>query len=273
MDALGQDRFAEASGGVRLLAAGTGSLARGLPPAPPGTLFALGERGGIAVEPGTGFQVVFGRNEPEVHVCIGSADPAVSRQHGVLRHDRRRWSVRNTGHLPIRFPGSHLLLSGHEEPLAVAYTPLFIRSGPGREHLLEIRVSGAQPLPRSRANHSDSTRHAEVWELSERERLVSVVLGQRYLRHEAFPQPLSWNQVAEQLTELQLGEKWTAKRAEHVISGVRERLIEQAIPGLTRAEVGEPVGNTLNHNLITELLLSTTLVPPDLRLLSALVDD
>lgn len=34
--------------------------------------------------------------------------------------------------------------------------------------------------------------------------------------------------------------------------------------GLTRDEVGEPVGNTLNHNLITELLLTTTLVPPDL---------
>ncbi|MGH3874906.1 MAG: hypothetical protein ACRDSR_25960 [Pseudonocardiaceae bacterium] len=34
-----------------------------------------------------------------------------------------------------------------------------------------------------------------------------------------------------------------------------------------RNEVGEPVGNALNHKLILELLLSTTLVPPDLRLL------
>lgn len=39
------------SRGVQLLPAGTGSLARGLPPAPPGTLFALGERGGISVSP------------------------------------------------------------------------------------------------------------------------------------------------------------------------------------------------------------------------------
>ncbi|WP_280269081.1 hypothetical protein [Nocardia wallacei] len=30
---------------------------------------------------------------------------------------------------------------------------------------------------------------------------------------------------------------------------------------------GEPVGNTLNHNLIRALMDSTTLVPPDLRLL------
>jgi hypothetical protein len=36
------------------------------------------------------------------------------------------------------------------------------------------------------------------------------------------------------------------------------------VAGLTRDEVGEPVGNALNHNLITELLLTTTLVPPDL---------
>jgi hypothetical protein len=39
------------------------------------------------------------------------------------------------------------------------------------------------------------------------------------------------------------------------------------VPGLTREEVGEPVGNALNDNLIRELVLSTTLVPPDLALL------
>jgi hypothetical protein len=31
--------------------------------------------------------------------------------------------------------------------------------------------------------------------------------------------------------------------------------------------VGEPVGNTLNHNLIQALLRNTTLMPADLRLL------
>ncbi len=39
------------------------------------------------------------------------------------------------------------------------------------------------------------------------------------------------------------------------------------MPGLTREEVGEPVGNMLNHNLITELLRTRTLVPPDLLML------
>lgn len=47
---------------------------------------------------------------------------------------------------------------------------------------------------------------------------------------------------------------------------VRRRLARREVRGLTRDEVGEPVGNALNHNLLLELLLSTTLVPPDLRL-------
>jgi len=255
-----------ASGGVRLLPAGTGSLARGLPPAPVGTLFALGERGGIAVEPTAGFSVIFGRNEPEVHVCVGAGDPGVSRHHGTLHHDGHRWALRNTGHLPIRLPGSHLLLSGHEEPLAVAYTPLFIRSSRGREHLLEVRVAGPAPSEPPRVGDEDTTRRAVVWELSDTERLVAVALGQRYLRHEAFPQPLSWNQVAEHLGRLRPGERWSAKRAEHVMTTLRQRLAGEGVLGLTRAEVGEPIGNTINHNLMTELLLSTTLVPPDLRL-------
>lgn len=261
-----------ASGGVRLLPPGTGSLVRGLPPAPVGTLFVLGERGGIAVAPTARFSVIFGRNEPEVHVCVGAGDPGVSRQHGLLRHDGQRWVVRNTGHLPIRLPGSHLLLSGHEEPVAVAYTPLFIRSGRDREHLVEVRVAGPAVAEPPRVGEDDTTRQAVVWELSRREHLVAVVLGQRYLRHEAFPQPLSWNQVAEQLSRLRPDERWSAKRAEHVMTAVRQRLAGHGVPGLTRAEVGEPIGNTLNHNLVRELLLSTTLVPPDLRLLEGSLD-
>lgn len=263
MDKLAHGR---APGGVRFLPVNTGSLCRGLPPARPGTLFVLGERGGVCVQPEARPQVIFGRNEPEVHVCVGHGDPSVSRQHGVISHDRRRWNIRNAGHLPLRLPGSHLLLSGHEEPLATAYTPLFIRSDTGREHLLELRVAGT-PLPTEAAADAASTRHDPVWELSETERLVAVVLAQRYLRHEAFPQPLSWHQVAEQLSALQPDQRWSAKRAEHLLARLRERLTTHAVTGLTRDEVGEPVANTLNHNLITELLLSATLVPPDLRLL------
>lgn len=253
---------------VRLLPAETGSLARGLPPCPAGTLFALGDRGGIAVDPTARLDVVFGRNEPEVHVCVGEGDRAVSRRHGVLRHDGRRWSVRNTGRVPIRLPGSHLLLSGHEEPLPVAYTPLFIGSARHREHLLEVRVAGPARAGAEKVGEDDSTRVQPRWKLTDTERLVLVVLAQRYLRHEAYPQPMSWAQVAEDLDELRPGEGWRPKRAEHIVTAVRKRLVEHAVPGLTRDEVGEPVGNALNHNLIAELLVSATLVPPDLRILT-----
>ncbi|MGH3768946.1 MAG: FHA domain-containing protein [Pseudonocardiaceae bacterium] len=255
------------AGGVQLLPAGTGSLARGLPPVPAGTLFALGDRGGICVAPTARFTVIFGRNQPEVHVCVGAGDPGVSRQHGLLCHDGRRWALHNTGRLPIRLPGSQLLLSGHQEPLPAAYTPLFIRSRCGREHLLEVRVAGPAPTGVSSMLFDDTTCVSPMWELSDRERLVLVALGQRYLRHEAYPQPLAWRNVAAELEEVQPEAGWTFKRAEHVVAAVRARLVTRGVAGLTREEVGEPVGNVLNHNLILELLLSTTLVPPDLRLL------
>lgn len=232
------------SGGVQLLPAGTGSLARWLPPASRGTLFVLGERGGISVSPSARFTVIFGRNEPEVHVCVGENDLRVSRQQGQLHCDGKRWRVRNLGAVPIRFPGTKLLLSGQEELLPVAYTPLFIRTEPGREHLLEVRIAGSQPNQFT-ACHGQITQSPAIWELSERERLVLVVLGQRYLRHEAHPAPLSWSQVAEHLTELQPHVGWTAKSAEHIVGAVRRRLARREVRGLTRDEVGEPVGARL----------------------------
>ncbi|WP_279582173.1 hypothetical protein [Fodinicola feengrottensis] len=80
-----------ASGGlsseVNLLSQGTGSLARGVPPVQPGTLFVLGVHGGMSVSPNSRFTLVFGRNEPEVHVCVGVDDPRVSRRQG---HQLRR---------------------------------------------------------------------------------------------------------------------------------------------------------------------------------------
>lgn len=252
--------------GVQLLPATTGSLARGLPPVPAGTLFVLGDRGGISVTPTARLTVIFGRNEPEVHVCVGAGDRGVSRRHGLLQYDGRRWTVRNTGHLPIRLPGSQLLLNGHEEPLPMAYTPLFIRSRRDREHLLEVRVAGSAPVSSSGVRFDERTHHASLWELSDRERLVLVALAQRYLRHEPYPQPLSWSNVAEELNALQPAGGWTRKSVEHIVAAVRDRLSGE-VPGLKRDEVGEPIGNALNHNLILELLLSTTLVPPDLRML------
>jgi hypothetical protein len=60
------------------LSATHGSLALGVPPSTPGTIFALAITGGIAIKPRQGRTVVFGRNRPEVHVCVSEDDPQIS---------------------------------------------------------------------------------------------------------------------------------------------------------------------------------------------------
>jgi hypothetical protein len=256
----------EVAGG-RVLPESHGSLARGVPPSVSGTIFTLTLAGGIALGPGEGRTVLFGRNRPDVHICLGEDDLRVSRCHGTLIFIGRTWWVHNTGRLPIRLPRSRLLFENEEPvPLDQGYTPLFVRGSNSREHLLEVYVTGSDGL-RPPPRHRDITLPPKIWLLDDEERLALVVLGQRYLLHELRPQPLSWRLAADQLAELQPDSGWTPKRVEHLVVAVRIRLSRDGVAGLTRAEIGEPVGNALNHNLLRELLLSTTLVPPDLALL------
>ncbi|OON77404.1 FHA domain-containing protein [Streptomyces tsukubensis] len=246
--------------------AGHGSLARGVRATVPGTVFALSLTGGMTLGPGAGRELLFGRNRPETHVCLGEDDPQVSRHQGTLTHRGGQWWVSNAGRLPIRCAGGRLLFRDEEPlPLDAGYTPLFVRGSRGREHLMEAFVSGAEgvrPVPL----HGDVTRPPRVWVLSASEKLALVVLGRRYLLHEPRPQPLTWRQAAAELAELQPAEGWREKRVEHMVNGVRLRLSRDGEPWLTREEVGEPVGNALNDHLIRALLTSTTLVPTDLAL-------
>ena len=251
---------------VRLLPASVGSLASGMPPSPPGTIYLLSAQGGISSTARAGFTLLFGRNADEVHVGVGANDQHVSRRHGRVSCDGRRWTVHNDGRLAIVFPGASLLLSGEQRELSEGYTPLFIRGSGRREHLLEIRVTGHEP-PEPEVAKDQATQLPTLWTIDDTERLVLTAMGQRYLRHEPHPQPVSWNLVGQQLRSTTGDPSWTPKRAEKVVERVRARLVRAGVSGLTRDEVGEPVGNALNHNLITELLLSTTLVPPDLRML------
>ncbi|MET9965087.1 FHA domain-containing protein [Streptomyces sp. NPDC006356] len=252
--------------GSRALPPTHGSLARGASDPVPGTLFVLALGGGMTLGPGEGREVLFGRNRPEVHVCLGEDDPQVSRHHGTLTHRDGRWWVSNTGRLPIRCAAGRLLFRGEEAlPLDTGYTPLFAGGSRGREHLLEVFVTDADGGHRA-PRHADVTRPPRVWTLSEPERLALITLGRRYLLHEPRPQPLTWRQTAAQLAEMQPGEGWTDKRVGHLVNAVRLRLSRDGVPGLTREEVGEPVGNALNDHLIRALLASTTLVPMDLAL-------
>lgn len=243
------------------------SLLNGVPPSAAGTIFALTVSGGASMPAKEGRRLRFGRNRDDVHVCLGEDDRRISRHQGTLIHEGDVWCVRNEGKLPLRLPGSQLLFDG-DEPAALSdgYTALFIRGTGRREHLLEIFVVGRDSLPpTSRA--TEVTEPPRVWRLTTTERVVLVALAQRFLRQEAYPQPLSWRRIADQLAELEPDEGWTYKKAEHLVAGVRNRLAKAGVPGLTKEEVGEPVGNALNTQLISELLHSATLVPPDLTLL------
>jgi hypothetical protein len=253
------------AGKVHVLPKGFGSLNRGLPPAEPGTLFVLGENGGMRVAPDAGFTVLFGRNDPEVHVSVGVGDPHVSRCHGAIAEEHGSWVLTNLGRLPIRLPAGHLVLHGDRTPLPVAYTPLFIVA-PAREHLLEVRVSASARSNESHERFEAETRSRSVWPLTPAERLVLASLGQRYLRGEPQAQPLTWAQVAQELSARRPAERWTWRRAAHIVANVRQRL-STTVPGLREEEIQPPVGNALNHNLIMELLVSTTLTTSDLDLL------
>jgi hypothetical protein len=258
----------------QVLPASLRSLAGGVPPAPPGTIFALAADGGFAVPPRK-FTLHFGRDRDDVHVPIGTGDPYVSRLHGIIVGDGLEWWIRNKGKLPIQLPGDAMLLSGHELLIEPGYTPLFIGTPKGRAHLLEIHVVGARTTD-AYVEHRSRTSTPEVYDLSLVERLVLTALAQRYLRQERYPQPVSWNQVAGDLNRIPDGRQWTPKTAAHIVASVRERLAEgpDPIPGIRREDgVGEPVGNTLNHNLIQALLLSTTLMPSDLHLLGEEPDE
>jgi hypothetical protein len=256
----------EYSGGL-LLPRGHDSLARGVPRAIPGAVHALALGGGYAVGPSEGRIVYFGRNRPQVHVCLGEDDQQVSRRQGELTYRRGRWWLRNTGRRPIRLPRAQWLFAEESAiPLADGYTPLHVPGSRDREHLLEIFVTGPdgdQPYSR----HEADTDLPRPYALTEEEQLMLVVLGQHYLLREPNPKPLTWKEAALQLADLQPDRGWTTKKIEHRVSVIRDRLSRRGVPFLTREEVGEPVGNTLNDNLLRELVRSTTLRPKDLELL------
>jgi hypothetical protein len=228
---------------------------------------ALSVAGGITALPEEGTVLRFGRNRSEVDICVGEDDLQVSRVHGLLTCLRGQWWLDAVGRTPIRMPGAVLLHSDADPvPIPTGFTPLFLQGSRGREHQLELYVAGAAGR-RPPSQPSNVTEEPRRWRLSPVERLVLVVLGQRYLRNDKHPQPLSRQQIALELAELQPDAGWTVKKVEHYVSTVRHRLSRSGVFGLRQEEVGEPVGMTLAANLMHELLNSSSIAPSDLNLL------
>lgn len=233
----------------------------------PGSIFALALSAGATLPPGSSDRIRFGRNRPQVDLCVGEDDLRVSRQHGVIGCREGFWEVTNTGRLPIRLPADRWLFPDTEPlPLTPGYTPLFVRGSRGREHLLEVYVidtDGRCPD----TLHGAVTYAPDRYCLDDEEKLVLVVLGQRYLAQQQFAQPLTRKQVAEELTTLRPDIAWDEKKVDRVIEPVRIRLHDKGVEGLTKAELDQPIGNMVNHNLIQALMANATLTPADLALL------
>lgn len=230
-----------------------------------GTVSVLSLVGGVTFRPKDGRTIFFGRNRPLVHVCIGENDRRISRRDGTLVCDGHRWWVSNEGGQPIRIAESQLLFRG-QDPIALdsGYTPLFIRGTARREHLLEIFVTDAErsvPGPL----HLHDTCNPTPYPLTDEERLVLIVLAQRYLRYERNTQPWTREATANLLAEMQPQAQWKLRRVDDVVAAVRQRLTGRGVKGLQAKDLPQPIGNMLNHNLIQELMLSGTLVPRDLE--------
>lgn len=254
---------------ITYLPPGFGSLSDGLPPSPPGTIFVKGPSGGRGMAPEAGSELVFGRNEEVVQVCIGGTDTAVSRQHGVISHTGSRWMLQNIGQRPIRLPGGRNVLRGGHAEVPPGFAPLIIMSS-AQEHVLEVRIAAPPGIPAAGDPYVAETCNPDVRPFeSDLEKLVLVSLARRYLSNDPHAQPMGWGQVAEELAQLRPDEKWDWRRASKIVRRTRERLSEKPyyVPGLMEHEIAQPIGNTLNHNLITDLLISGTLFPEDLELL------
>lgn len=241
-------------------------LADGVPHGVPDALSLLSLGGQLTSVPRDGLEIRFGRNRPDVDLCVGEDDLQVSRVHGVLRFQGRQWWLTNTGRTPIRLPHALQPPDAERYPLSQGYTPLYVLGSRGREHLLEVYVAGPdgrRPQPRPTAETAEPRR----WRLTDDERLALVTIGQRYLLQDPQAQPLSRQQAADELLELYPAGHWTSKKVEHLIADVRKRLSASGVYGLRRDEVGEPIGLSLVANLLNELTRSTSLAATDLRLL------
>ncbi|MFI5606488.1 FHA domain-containing protein [Amycolatopsis sp. NPDC051903] len=242
----------------------------GDPAANPGALLARGLAGTTVLQPAEYARLPFGRLPGADGIPVGEDDQRVSREHGALTHRGGWWWLSNSGRTPIEFsPTRQLHADDEPEPLLPGYTTLLVVGSGGRKHPLEVHVTApdhGRPLP-----VTGPTLPGRRWELTDTQRLVLTLLGQQYLRREPAPRPMSRAHVTALMTELDPAGEWHVRRVDRVVEGVRDELSAKGVRGLKRKEVPEPIGNSLNHNLLTELTITTsTLTRADLEALDRL---
>jgi hypothetical protein len=220
----------------------------------------------VLAAPRSGLIVRFGRNPPDVDVCIGRSDARVSRLHGSLRcYGDGTWWLRNEGQALIRTSAT-VLLARQEAALDTGYSPIFIEVARGHCYLVEVLIIGASDVRLPPPPGDETEPPAQEWELTPRELLALTALAQNYLLDLPNPQPLSAKGVAGELNGLAGAGRWSERVVQHLLADLRMRMSAAGVPGLRKEDFPtENVGNIMNHNLIQELLLSATLVPADLR--------
>ena len=235
-------------------------------PEPAGTLVVLepGER--RKWEPVEGRVLYFGRNRPEVHICVGADDAGVSRLHGTLEFTDGQWQVRTLGGRPVQV-GTEVLRRGDEPlPLAEGCTALLVEGeNPRDRHLVRVRVLGTVERPPRRV--ASGTIPVHCFRLYPTERLVLTAIAEAHLRRNQDPQPLTARSAADRLAVLQPEAGWTHRKVEHLVRHVRERLSGQGVEGLVPEPGCTGFDNAYRRNLIDVLVGSGTLGATDLDLL------
>ena len=236
----------------------------------PGTLRVLEPEGGLIVSPVEGMVVRFGRNRPEVHICIGPDDLGVSRLHGTLEYRSGCWWVRATGGRPVRLGRTQELWCGDEPvPLADGRTSLQVEgTNPNEVHVLRVEVAAGRPRPAPlRSEHcGGQTDQVRRYRLESDERLVLTVIAQRVLLRCPGATLLTCRETVDELEPLQPG-VWTRKKVEHLLKDVRERLAAQGVDDVVPGPGSTGHDDSYRRNLVNELVRSGTLSPADLRLL------
>lgn len=225
----------------------------------------------VRLRPVQGATLLFGRNDEEVHLCIGGDDRNVSRVQGSLTFTDGIWWLRNLGRRSLHLPRSLELFAGGDPfPLPMGYTAVLLRTSEERVHALEFYLSDWTGK-RLRAEPIAPT-VGRQWDLSENERLAIVATAQSHLSFEESPEPWSREAVAKLLGELYPERRWSKQIVGRRVDDVRLRLSAKGVKGLTAEEVGHPVGNRLKHNLIRELMSSGTISPADLERLERVTE-